>query len=250
MQKTLGHHTHCNRCNLVQGQFCGDCLYMRYGENVLEVEKNVNWICPVCRGICNCSLCRTKKGWAPTGALYKKVLNLGYKSVAHYLIQTRRNQTNSGDQISDQEFVYFSNIDKSSQLNTLESEVGLDSEIADKNSRDSQELLPLSNELETSRANTLDSKTGLNSEITGKNSNDSEELVLFSNGQEISELNNLDSETGLNSEVADKNSSISRGSTVKPKGRNKKLKEAGSFEKLRSDSIASRLRKRVKVTTD
>ncbi|ONK60060.1 uncharacterized protein A4U43_C08F13770 [Asparagus officinalis] len=105
-------------------------------------------------------------------------------------------------------------------------------------------------EHETSRANTLDSKTGLNSEITGKNSNDSEELVLFSNGQEISKLNNLDSETGLNSEVADMNSSISRGSTVKPKGRNKKLKEAGSFEKLRSDSIASRLRKRVKVTTD
>ncbi|XP_060961673.1 uncharacterized protein LOC115705486 isoform X2 [Cannabis sativa] len=26
-QKTLGHHTHCSKCNLVQGQFCGDCLY-------------------------------------------------------------------------------------------------------------------------------------------------------------------------------------------------------------------------------
>ncbi|XP_042459071.1 uncharacterized protein LOC122042817 isoform X1 [Zingiber officinale] len=96
-QKTLGHRTHCSECQLIQGQFCGDCLFMRYGENVLEAKKNHNWICPVCRGICNCSLCRTKKGWAPTGTLYKKVVNLGYKSVAHYLIQTRRQQPSSGD---------------------------------------------------------------------------------------------------------------------------------------------------------
>ncbi|XP_020593853.1 cell division cycle-associated protein 7-like [Phalaenopsis equestris] len=89
-QKTLGRHTSCMKCNLVQGQFCGDCLYMRYGENVLEVQKNPSWICPVCRGICNCSFCRIKKGWAPTGPLYRKVRNLGHKSVAHYLILTRR----------------------------------------------------------------------------------------------------------------------------------------------------------------
>ncbi|GLT55223.1 hypothetical protein SLA2020_283640 [Shorea laevis] len=96
-RKTLGHHTHCIKCNLVQGQFCGDCLYMRYGENVTEANQNPNWICPVCRGICNCSLCRQGKGWMPTGALYRKVLRLGFKSVAHYLIQTRRSQTNLED---------------------------------------------------------------------------------------------------------------------------------------------------------
>lgn len=45
----------------------------RYGEHVLESNENPNWICPVCRGICNCSLCRTAKGWPPTGPLYKKV---------------------------------------------------------------------------------------------------------------------------------------------------------------------------------
>ncbi|KAK9064853.1 hypothetical protein SSX86_016235 [Deinandra increscens subsp. villosa] len=89
-QKTLGHRTHCIKCNLVQGQFCGDCLYMRYGENVLEAMQNPDWICPVCRGICNCSLCRQAKGWAPTGCLYRKISRLGYKSVAHYLIQTCR----------------------------------------------------------------------------------------------------------------------------------------------------------------
>lgn len=96
-QKTLGLHTHCSKCNLVQGQFCGDCLFMRYGENVIEVNQDPNWICPVCRGICNCSLCRHAKGWAPTGNLYRKVIRLGFKSVAHYLIQTRRAQTHSGD---------------------------------------------------------------------------------------------------------------------------------------------------------
>ncbi|MED6167391.1 hypothetical protein PIB30_002362 [Stylosanthes scabra] len=89
-QKTLGYRTRCSTCNLVQGQLCGDCLYMRYGEHVLEALQNPNWKCPVCRGICNCSLCRQSKGWAPTGSLYRKILALGYKSVAHYLIQTRR----------------------------------------------------------------------------------------------------------------------------------------------------------------
>ncbi|XP_047983134.1 cell division cycle-associated protein 7-like [Salvia hispanica] len=92
-QKTLGQRTHCSSCNMVQGQFCGDCLYMRYGENVIEAKANPDWICPVCRGICNCSLCRQGKGWPPTGMLYKKIANLGYKSVAHYLVQTRRADT-------------------------------------------------------------------------------------------------------------------------------------------------------------
>ncbi|CAL5187944.1 unnamed protein product [Lathyrus oleraceus] len=89
-QKTLGLRTRCCECNMVQGQFCGDCLYMRYGEHVLEALADPTWKCPACRGICNCSLCRNAKGWAPTGYLYRKVVQLGYKSVAHYLILTRR----------------------------------------------------------------------------------------------------------------------------------------------------------------
>ena len=69
------------------------CVYLyRYGENVIEVNQNPNWICPVCRGICNCSLCRQHKGWRPTGAIYRKVKRLGFKFVAHYLIQTYRGQ--------------------------------------------------------------------------------------------------------------------------------------------------------------
>ncbi|CAI9758775.1 unnamed protein product [Fraxinus pennsylvanica] len=98
-QKTLGYRTHCSQCNMVQGQFCGDCLYMRYGENVLETLENPNWICPVCRGICNCSLCRQAKGWPPTGTLYRKISSLGFKSVAHYLIQTQRSNTRSDENV-------------------------------------------------------------------------------------------------------------------------------------------------------
>ncbi|KAK4393358.1 hypothetical protein Sango_1806600 [Sesamum angolense] len=42
-----------------------------------------------------CHQCRQAKGWPPTGSLYRKISNLGYKSVAHYLIQTRRSNTDS-----------------------------------------------------------------------------------------------------------------------------------------------------------
>ncbi|XP_038877909.1 uncharacterized protein LOC120070121 isoform X3 [Benincasa hispida] len=77
-QKTLGHRSHCSKCRLGQGQLCGDCLYTRYGENVMEVNLNPNWICPVCRGICNCSQCRQSKGWMPTGAIYRKIIALNY----------------------------------------------------------------------------------------------------------------------------------------------------------------------------
>ncbi|BAT75053.1 hypothetical protein VIGAN_01285200 [Vigna angularis var. angularis] len=96
-QKTLGQHTHCNKCELLQGKFCGDCLYMRYGENVMEANRNNKWVCPPCRGICNCSRCRRGKGWRPTGNIYSKVSKLGFKSVAHYLIKTRGTELEGSD---------------------------------------------------------------------------------------------------------------------------------------------------------
>ncbi|XP_076935869.1 uncharacterized protein LOC143602740 [Bidens hawaiensis] len=153
-QKTLGYRTHCIRCNMVQGQFCGDCLYMRYGENVLEAMQNPNWICPVCRGICNCSLCRQAKGWAPTGMLYRKISSQGYKSVAHYLIQTRRSdpkiETNekadtqacakrslpfSKEEVNTVETVE-SKDDKESNVNNFESEVNTDERVTELQSSD------------------------------------------------------------------------------------------------------------------
>ncbi|VVB18304.1 unnamed protein product [Arabis nemorensis] len=73
-----------------KGKTCHQC---RYGEHVLEALENPKWVCPVCRGICNCSMCRNHKGWVPTGPIYRRIAKLGYKSVAHYLIQTKRSQT-------------------------------------------------------------------------------------------------------------------------------------------------------------
>eukprot|EP00887_Chlorella_sp_A99_P006806 scaffold2.g6806.t1 len=85
-QKTLGKRTSCSQCQSLQGVFCGDCLFMRYGENVEEATANPNWVCPPCRDLCNCSFHRSRRGWAPTGTLYRRAAAEGYKSVAHYLV--------------------------------------------------------------------------------------------------------------------------------------------------------------------
>ena len=61
----------------VQGVLCGDCLFMRYGENILEVDEKHEWTCPVCRGLCNCSNHRIRRGWLPTGTLYRRAIAEG-----------------------------------------------------------------------------------------------------------------------------------------------------------------------------
>lgn len=48
---------------------------MRYGENILEL--GADWVCPPCRGMCNCSFHRIHRGWAPTGTLYRRALAEG-----------------------------------------------------------------------------------------------------------------------------------------------------------------------------
>lgn len=73
-QKTLGKRTSCSECQSLFGNFCGDCLYMRYGENINEVAANPEWTCPCCRDLCNCSFHRSRAGWAPTGTMYRYVL--------------------------------------------------------------------------------------------------------------------------------------------------------------------------------
>ncbi|WVZ76187.1 hypothetical protein U9M48_024179 [Paspalum notatum var. saurae] len=50
-------------------KYCQKCLLNRYGENAEEATRNEDWICPKCRGICNCSFCRKKKGEMPTGIM-------------------------------------------------------------------------------------------------------------------------------------------------------------------------------------
>eukprot|EP00210_Caulerpa_lentillifera_P001351 g1299.t1 len=81
-QKTIARHTECTKCKKYTGRYCGDCLFMRYGENLDEVSKKDDWTCPVCRDICNCSFCRLAKGWEPTGNLFRKAtVEKGFKSI-------------------------------------------------------------------------------------------------------------------------------------------------------------------------
>src|SRR5687767_6526120 len=88
-QKTIDEKTVCSQEKLAEApgkhHFCSMCLRNRYGEDLQEVKQNPDWICPYCRGICNCSFCRLHKGKSPTGILYPTARALGYSSVAEYL---------------------------------------------------------------------------------------------------------------------------------------------------------------------
>ncbi|ORY48088.1 hypothetical protein BCR33DRAFT_714525 [Rhizoclosmatium globosum] len=64
------------------------CLEGRYGENVDVERVKGTWVCPKCRGICNCSFCMAKRGKQPTGQLKNTAIQLGYKSVSDMLAAT------------------------------------------------------------------------------------------------------------------------------------------------------------------
>ncbi|KAG1341776.1 cell division cycle-associated 7-like protein [Cocos nucifera] len=273
-QKTLGHRTHCSKCKLVQGQFCGDCLYMRYGENVLEVNKNPKWICPVCRGICNCSLCRIKKGWAPTGPLYKKVLQLGFRSVAHYLIRTRRSQTDLRDSESAppaplRNSPYFADAEDSPHLEKpLDLQDGMKLESYEKNSNDcsenggfdSSDIHIVSNiEEENVIKRRSKSKEVEDSEYTQEES--SEKLMHPTNAKDSSHpkrsledgvklepqeqnIKDFSENSQLNASDLHTVGNLFVESVTKLRTKNKKAKEPAAFVKTSPDCIAGRLRKR------
>ena len=52
---------------------------MRYGEHIDEANANPEWRCPSCRDLCNCSFHRSRRGWAPTGTLYRAASAEGVK---------------------------------------------------------------------------------------------------------------------------------------------------------------------------
>ncbi|XP_029023103.1 cell division cycle-associated 7-like protein isoform X2 [Betta splendens] len=86
-QKTLDTKTVCRSgfCVGVRGQFCGLCLKNRYGEDVRSVLLDPKWACPICRGICNCSVCRKKEGRCATGLLVALARFNGHDNVHEYL---------------------------------------------------------------------------------------------------------------------------------------------------------------------
>uniref|UniRef100_A0A7N8Y8G6 Cell division cycle associated 7b n=1 Tax=Mastacembelus armatus TaxID=205130 RepID=A0A7N8Y8G6_9TELE len=92
-QKTLDTKTVCRSgyCVGVKGQFCGPCLKNRYGEDVRTVLLDpVSWSCPICRGMCNCSLCRKKEGRCATGILVGLARYNGHNNVHEYLVSIQK----------------------------------------------------------------------------------------------------------------------------------------------------------------
>ncbi|XP_037392902.1 cell division cycle-associated 7-like protein [Pygocentrus nattereri] len=92
-QKTLDTKTECRNpyCRGVKGQFCGPCLRNRYGEDVRTALLDPTWECPLCRGVCNCSLCRKRDGRCATGALTRLAKFYGYHNVKEYLESLQKN---------------------------------------------------------------------------------------------------------------------------------------------------------------
>ncbi|XP_071774049.1 cell division cycle-associated protein 7a [Centroberyx gerrardi] len=86
-QKTTDTKTNCRNpeCQGVRGQFCGPCLRNRYGEEVRDALLDPEWLCPPCRGICNCSFCRAREGRCATGVLVYLAKYHGYDNVHAYL---------------------------------------------------------------------------------------------------------------------------------------------------------------------
>ncbi|XP_030267245.1 cell division cycle-associated 7-like protein isoform X1 [Sparus aurata] len=86
-QKTVDTKTVCRSgfCVGAKGQFCGPCLKNRYGEDVRTVLLDPDWSCPLCRGMCNCSLCRKKEGRCATGILVGLARYNGHDNVHEYL---------------------------------------------------------------------------------------------------------------------------------------------------------------------
>ncbi|XP_075249460.1 uncharacterized protein LOC142342145 [Convolutriloba macropyga] len=82
---------HSEDCNKGRGMLCGVCLNMWYNEDAAEALRNKEWVCPSCRGICECALCRDKRGLHPLPkTVASTALMLGFSSVKQYL-QSREN---------------------------------------------------------------------------------------------------------------------------------------------------------------
>ncbi|ONK65317.1 uncharacterized protein A4U43_C07F35880 [Asparagus officinalis] len=86
--------TECSVCHSPKGVLCRACLKVRYGEEMEEVKKKKDWMCPHCteeKGInpywiCNSSLCLKKRKMAPTGIAIYQARAEGYESVAHLIM--------------------------------------------------------------------------------------------------------------------------------------------------------------------
>ncbi|KAJ2854382.1 hypothetical protein GGI22_004514 [Coemansia erecta] len=84
-QKTVEKKIHCSRdtCNVM---FDYRCLLIRYNEDAESIDHS-DWLCPKCRGTCNCSFCMKKRGKQPTGQL-STFIKINGSNRAKALIET------------------------------------------------------------------------------------------------------------------------------------------------------------------
>ncbi|XP_076960718.1 uncharacterized protein LOC143637155 [Bidens hawaiensis] len=67
-------------------KYCCTCLLNRYGQKVEDVALLDKWDCPKCRGDCNCSICRKKRGQMPTGMVSPMAKAGGFSSVSDMIV--------------------------------------------------------------------------------------------------------------------------------------------------------------------
>lgn len=63
-QKTMDPKSICVNSNVEPSgkhKYCRTCLKNRYHEDLDEILKNPEWLCPNCKHSCNCSHCRKKR---------------------------------------------------------------------------------------------------------------------------------------------------------------------------------------------
>ncbi|KAF5281214.1 hypothetical protein FQR65_LT14829 [Abscondita terminalis] len=112
------------KCTGINGQLCGPCLHSRYGEDVETTLKDLEWICPFCRGICNCSFCRRRSGLEPTGILSHIAIKRGYQSVHHYLTDRGfNNPQNTGEESDNDTLTISDNDDRDEDIVVKEIEI-------------------------------------------------------------------------------------------------------------------------------
>ncbi|XP_001944678.1 cell division cycle-associated protein 7 [Acyrthosiphon pisum] len=137
-QKTADQKSYCRYkgCSGVRGNFCGFCLGRRYGENVASVLVNPKWACPPCRGYCNCSICRRRKGMAPTGQLAQQAVAGGYESVRHMLSSIE----GEGPDVADFEFDDEDNNQNEAENNRNEADKNNDTKVCYSNEENNLEI--------------------------------------------------------------------------------------------------------------
>ncbi|CAM6096583.1 unnamed protein product [Calypogeia fissa] len=90
-------------CWMCPLKFCGVCLLRKHGEDAEEeMQENVRWVCPICRGgcgpgcrmnCCACGPCRKYQQLEPAGRVFPAAVKAGFSNVHDYLVHFETGET-------------------------------------------------------------------------------------------------------------------------------------------------------------